>query len=201
MNEGNPYRKSKGCPRLVCRALGLFLSEDDAGTDAEVVLRAAAEVRGVVVELDGADVNAGADAEVEAAADDRGEAVVSAEGAEAARTEARVLEADQRVRERFDLRVRRVVLELDATRERVEVNRVAVEVLVVERVVALHAEVAREVSCDGGLDAVEALAVAAEVNAVVREAAVDVVLVVVAARRGLRRREGRGAGDDERREE
>src|SRR5205814_8857185 len=112
----------------------VFLAEDDADADAEVVLRVAAEVCRVVVELDGAEVNARANAEVEAAADDSREAVVGVgEACDAVSPEARVLEAGQRVRERLDLRLRRVVLDLDAAQERVEVNRVPVEVLSVER--------------------------------------------------------------------
>src|SRR5437763_8776709 len=177
----------------------VFLAEDDADADAEVVLRIGAEVCRVVVELDGAEVNARADAEVEAAAEDSREAVVGVgEACDAVNPEARVLEAGQRVRERLDLRLRRVVLDLDAAQERVEVNRVPVEVLSVERVVALQPEVAGEVSGDRALDAVEAFAAtaAADVNAVVREAAIDIVLVVVAAARGLRERERRGAGDE-----
>src|SRR5437763_1181751 len=124
----------------------VFLAEDDADADAEVMLRVGAEVGRVVVELDGAEVNARADAEVEAAADDSREAVVCVgKAGDAARVEARVLEADERVRERLDLRLRRVVLDLDAADERMKVNRGAVEVLSVKRVVALQPEVARTV--------------------------------------------------------
>src|SRR5437763_11381396 len=98
------------------------LSEDDADAEAEVVLGRAAEAGRVVVDLYGAYVDARAEAEVEAAADDRREAGLRVvEAGDAGDARARVREADEAVGERLDLRVLVVVLDLDAADERVQV--------------------------------------------------------------------------------
>lgn len=62
---------------------------------------------------------------------------------------------------------------------RVHIEPAVVERLEMKSIVALQAEVAAEVAGDRGFEAVEAFAVATEINARVRIAGVDFVLVVI----------------------
>src|SRR5687767_897272 len=104
------------------------LSKNDANTNAEVVLRCISETRRVVVELDRAKVHAWAKANVHAAADDASETCLAFFKAGEARQAghgcfgAATREACHEVRERLELSLLAVVLNLDASKKLVEVG-------------------------------------------------------------------------------
>jgi len=194
---------------------------DDACADAEVVLSAIEEASRIVVNLYRANIESAARTNIQTTSERSSQTGVSfgkvcarrrkychANGIAEINLVASVRHADQRLGERFEARLRRIIFDLYAPQKIVE-RRVDIDLrgpyrngpaLEVSCQINLQADITRDVAGDGSVEAIETFAVAddvvpaAGINAIVLIPAVEFPLFVVVSR--LRER-NRSAGCDQ----